>query len=187
MSTIAIIKTIDGKIHMGADSLCSYKESGFVEKRLNKKIFKKTIVDRDDFKTHFLIGSVGTYRLMQLLEFEFNVPFIPKKMDLKTYMVTKFVPKLRALIESHKFDFKEVEIVVAVNGEYFIIQTDYQVGFVDAPFYALGSGGGFAFGSLHSTDTDGELDEDVRIMMALKAAEHYDSKTGGEFYLEKLG
>lgn len=190
MSTIVAIK---GKkeIIVGCDSLASYDKSSFVEPRVTPKAFKKVIKDKDKKETEFIIGSVGSFRLMQILYYHFAPPFKSESIDTHTYMVTKFLPILKRTIKSQEFeDEKKVEdrgsweILVVVGGEIFTIQSDWQVNIPAMDYYALGSGARFAFGSLFTLPSTMSINQ--RCEMALMASDNFDSKTGGVYHFEKI-
>jgi ATP-dependent protease HslVU (ClpYQ) peptidase subunit len=75
-------------------------------------------------------------------------------------------------------------LLVAVRGNLFVIDEDFQVGEHADGYAAIGSGGSVALGALHATD--GYLPHDKRVIAALKASERFCAGVRGPFITQTL-
>jgi 20S proteasome alpha/beta subunit len=172
MTCIAAIKA-DGKVWMAGDHLGS---NGFSkELRTDPKVF---ILD------DFLIGFTSSFRMGQLLRYQFTPPKNEETDNMK-YMVCHFVEAVRELF--CKYGYSSIDnnkhrgglFLVGYKGEIYRIDSDFQVGTSYRPFTAIGSGEDLALGSLYTTDTTEFRDKiSNRLITALMAAETYDGSVG---------
>src|ERR1035437_10258119 len=135
----------EGKVYMGGDS-AAIDGSDCVYIRKDPKVFTNG---------PFLIGFTHSFRMGQLL---MDASFLdPGNMDLFKYMRTQFVDAVRsrlqtggyAKVESNREEMGE--FMVGVRGRIFDIESDYNVGESEDPYYAIGQGSQEALGSLYST------------------------------------
>jgi len=163
--TAIVAIAVDGKVWMGGDSAGSSGYSIYTYK--NPKVF---------INNKFIIGYTTSFRMGQLLEYEFSPPDeIVGESDLK-YMIKRVVPVIKSLFKSHDFDTENIggNFIIGYNGNLFEIQRDYHIIELDKPYNACGCGEDLALGSLHSTEKY-EKDPRVRIEMALDAASEFNS------------
>lgn len=118
-----IIGLIDnGKIYMGADSAGVAGLNMCVQ--ADKKVFR--IND-------FLIGFTTSFRMGQLLHYDFEPPRRYPNTDLYKYMVTDFVNEIRSCLKRGGFASKENEVerggmfLVGHAGRLFKIEGGYNV------------------------------------------------------------
>jgi len=160
----------NGKNYMGADSAAVDGEA--ISLRKEPKIFKCG---------DFLIGFSHSFRYGQIIEHCFNPPKISEKNIVK-YMVTKFVPELRITLAVNEFEEKESCMIIGYKGKIFYVESDWNVGYDETNYHAIGSGAPTAFGSLYSTQGQHPLD---RVRIALEAAQEFTTSVRGPFnYLD---
>jgi ATP-dependent protease HslVU (ClpYQ) peptidase subunit len=171
---VAIVKK--GVIYIGADSLGS-TDNGYATVRKDEKVF----INRE-----YIIGYCGSFRMGQLLKYS-RLPIIPtefKGENLHRFMCTVFINHVRDIfkVAGHSEIKDNVEeggnFIVGVNGELFEIECDFQVGKSLDNFMSIGSGSPYALGSLYSTKSE---EPEMRIHLALKAAERYNAFVRGPF------
>lgn len=168
----------DEGVYMGSDSETSNGHSKRIVK--NPKVFRNG---------DFLIGFTSSWRMGQLLQYEFVPPVICSETDLLEYMVTKFVPKIRSVFKESGFSNinNNVEeggtFIVGVKGRLFRIEDNYQVEECVYPYTSCGNGYLAAFGSLFSTEGQPALE---RVEKALEAAAEFAVGVRAPFKIEFL-
>lgn len=105
--------------------------------------------------------------------------------DMFAYMVKKFVPSLQRCLRDGGFESKREErtsggtFIVAIKGQIFKIESDYQVAINIEDFSAAGCGEDLALGALYATKEMG--DGKRRVEIALEAAEAFSAGVRGPF------
>lgn len=170
-------------VYIGGDSagMAGYS----ITRRKDSKVFRNG---------EFLIGGTSSFRMLQLLRYAFNPPALPEaEGDLARYMVIDFVNALRACLKDGGYATKHNEaeaggfFLVGVRSRLFKVESDYQVGESLDGYDACGCGEDFALGSLfHSKQTYTPLDAEMRVRMALAAAEYHNAGVSAPFVIEKL-
>jgi hypothetical protein len=169
------------KVYMGGDSASGDSSNWHVQQVKNPKVFR----NKD-----FLIGCTTSWRMNQILQFDFDPPKHPKNLDTMKYMVTHFVKEIRRCME--KGGYSKIENNVEQGGEFLVgyaghiyrIYDDFQVSESIHNLDACGCGVAFALGSLYSTrDWPNPLD---RLREALEAAETYSGGVRGPFFFESI-
>lgn len=169
----------NGKVYMGADSA---GVSGLsLTLRADQKVF---------YNGSFLMGFTTSFRMGQLLRYNFKPLEHPKDMDIYEYMVTKFIDTVRECLKEGgyavKNDKKESggNFLVGYKGRLFHIESDYQVGENIISYDACGCGKELALGSLYSTEN---LENPYkRIELALMAAEQFSAGVSRPFTILEL-
>lgn len=176
LSMTCIVGLIEnGKIYLGGDSAAISNDEIIIRKDIK-------IITKDNF----IIGFSGSYRMGQLLRYEFSTPAIDG-MDLMQYMVTKFVESLRNCFEKNKFTDNEWIFLIGSAGRLFTIYRDYQVAESVDNYSSCGSGWMLARGSLYTTgQIANNMSPESRIEMALQAAEKYNTGVRGPFHIMSL-
>jgi ATP-dependent protease HslVU (ClpYQ) peptidase subunit len=136
------------KVYMGADSAGVGGYDIIIRK--DKKIFK--IGD-------FLIGCTGSFRMIQLIQYSFKPPKVPRNKDIYEYMCTQFINSLRQIFK--KGGFMEITnskesggtFLVAYKNRLFTIYSDFQVSEALESYASLGCGYSFALGALDALDS----------------------------------
>lgn len=186
MTTIAAIQG-DGWVVMGADSQGTYNEY--------RNVFMKDhkVVDNNGV----LIAGCGIGRGMNLLQRGWKAPKPSRQLtpdQLDSWMIKTFLPKMRQLFVDGGYDMKddgdyaqfENVFLVAVQGTLYIIDEDYSLDRDSRNYFATGSGGDFAQGSLYTAMKNGKkifTDKDAAskaMTDAVNAAKEFDTNSGGE-------
>jgi len=160
-----------GVMWMGGDSAAT-TESGDLDIRAEPKVVRNK---------HYLIGGAGSPRVIDIVQNIQDFPSPPKK-NLRRFMINEFVPIIcKHLIEQKCKD--PGDLLIAARNELFLVGCDFQVGQNVEPFYAIGAGGSYAFGSLYSTDG---MAPKKRVLLALQAAERYHGTVRGPFRILRM-
>lgn len=172
MTCIAAI-SYGGKVYMGGDSAAVEISSNFISTRKEPKVFIK-----DDY----IIGYAGSFRFGKIVEHSFTPPK-PNLNNLDKFLNTVFVDSLREICDKTKIDptseEDSSELLIGVGGRLFEFCNDWHLGEDSHDFNSIGNGSPFALGSLHSTRRI--KSPDVRITMALQAAEEFSTTVKGPF------
>lgn len=139
-----------------------------------------TISVRADMKVFtsgpYLFGFCGSFRMGQLLHYTLECPVPPDDPgELEQFMATTFVNAVRFCLSNggvaahHNNVETGGTFLVAVKGQLFCVEDDYQVARETVGYAAIGSGSHVAYGSLH-TSADYDLTPDERVTAALRAA-----------------
>ncbi len=180
MTCIVAIKK--GKnVYMGGDSAGT--SGGTITIRDDKKVFIKGKGDKK-----MIFGFCGSYRVGQILQYSFKVPVQKIKND-HAYMCTSFISELQNVLQSKNYTSKKDDpggpFIVGYKGIIYLIDYDYQVGIPSFDYYAMGSGKGFAKGSLYTTK-DMKLKPEERITLALESSASQSTTVEGPFTLKKI-
>lgn len=151
-----------GVVWVGADS-CGTTNSNWYVLEANAKVFRKGDA---------LFGVTGSPRIGQLIQYSMNMPvFHGNDVDVETFEITQAIRKcLRdgGCNETNDgVDGFGGTIPMGYRGKLFIINSDYGVVEPMEKYYAVGSGGPAALGSLYTTVGEDPL---FRLETALLAA-----------------
>lgn len=168
----------DGNVYMGADS-AGIDDDCNVMIRLDRKLFRKG---------EFVIGFAGSYRMGQVLQYQFSMPSLASGDDLMAYMVTKFIPTVRSVLEKNGVE-DEPSLLVGVRDRLFLIDSDSQVAEHACGYAAIGVGAPYGYASLHTSGT-GHFNVKVapayeRVRLALQAAATFNASVAEPFYYEQ--
>lgn len=137
-----------------------------------------------------LFGFTTSFRMGQILRYDFHVPDHDPRKDIDTYMSSVFVDAVRDALKSKGWAKKENDreeggnFLVGYAGRLFAVDADYQVGCPADGFAAVGCGGQVAHGALFATP---HLTGRDRVEMALRAAERFSAGVRAPFLIESLG
>lgn len=126
----------------------------------------------------YLIGNTGSFRIGQILRYDFDIPEPSADDDIMTFMVCVFVEQLRRrMVELAVSPRKENvdkggNFLIAIRDRIFHIYEDFQVNERVEEYDAAGSGMEVALGALFATQDKPPED---RLRLALDAADHYGS------------
>jgi ATP-dependent protease HslVU (ClpYQ) peptidase subunit len=158
-----------GKVYMGGDSA---GVSGYdITVREDPKVFNNS---------EFLIGFTTSFRMGQILRFQFNPPKVKGK-DLYKYMCTDFIDAIRktfkttGFLKIHSAEESGGSFLVGYKGHLFSIDKDFQVGIPADRFDAVGSGHAYALGSMHTSAALGTISPKARIEAALQSASYFNA------------
>lgn len=173
MTTIcALVKA--GIVTMGADSQVT--DGG--------RPSNHTKMEKITKSNGYLLAGAGDVQACDILQHIFvpPVPTITERKDLYHFMITKFVPAMREVLDDngYKPDPSDKEagfsMLIAFDGEIFDIGNDFSVLLNQEGIYGIGAGSQFAIGALCSGKTVEE---------ALEIAAKNDVYTSGPFQIVK--
>jgi hypothetical protein len=177
----------DGDVWMGADS-ASADDHGDAMDRADRKLFRRG---------EYLIGCTTSYRMIQLIRYRADLPTPWEwEQDMLAFMSTRFIDEVRDTLQAYGFAHVEHneqsggEFLVAFRGQLYRICSDYQVGVRADGFDAVGSGERYALGALHATAWTAAAGHgpvpELRVRLALTAAERFSSYVRRPFHIERL-
>jgi ATP-dependent protease HslVU (ClpYQ) peptidase subunit len=151
-------------------------------------------VDKIFVKGKMMFGVAGSFRILQLLRYVFEIPKHPKGMDDLEYMCSIFVNEFKeCLKQSESFRvYNEGEvtfdsaIIAAYKGKLFKIEEDFSV-FESSRFMSVGCGEDYALGALFALEQAGYSEDPVNLMkIAMQSAYEYSIGVRPPFYCYKL-
>lgn len=169
-----------GKVWIGGDSAGT---SGYaISIRTDPKVFTTG---------EFIFGCTSSFRMIQLLRYEFSPPTPLENSDPMRYMVTQFIPAIKAVFRSGGFMTivngmdNGGSFIVGWRGVLFAVHEDFQVAQMADAYCACGTGDDFVRGSLFTSEGTGANPRD-RIEWALQAAERFTASVRGPFVIESV-
>ena len=175
---VALIDKKRKEVYIGADSAGA-------DDKFNLRIRK----DIKIFETgDFLVGYTSSFRMGQLLRFNFNPPKQKKEQTNFEYMCTDFIETVREKLKKGGYTkIKENEelggtFIVIYKNQIYKIDNDFQVAEAYDEYDACGCGEPYALGSLYSSR---KLSFQERIIRALKCAEHFSAGVRRPFRIIK--
>jgi hypothetical protein len=158
----------DKKIYMGADNVCSTKE--YLQKRADPKVF---------IKDTMIFGCTSSYRMINLLQYQFEIPHFDTKTTSDVYMYTIFIEDVRKLFKNK--GFTEINNNVETGGTFIVgfqnnlyeIQNDFQISKHTDSFCCIGTGMYFAYGAMKALQCS-NLTAEEQIIKSLEISEYYD-------------
>lgn len=168
-----------GKVYIGGDSA---GVSGY------------SISIRDDKKVHvideFAFGFTSSFRMGQLLAYDFTPPKHPKKKGDMHYLVSDFVTALRALYKKGGFLHKHNEqetggtFLLGYRGKLYTVDSDFQVARTVDGYDSCGCGSDIALGALHSlTRQSPTLKPEDVLKGALEGAAYHSAGVASPFHI----
>ncbi len=147
----------------------------------------------------YLIGAAGDVRAINILQHVFQPPAPPVNSNKKTldqFFTAKFIPALRECFESQGYAVPEREdkehiaeqgssVIVAVNSNIYVVESDYSWSSEATGLYALGSGSSYALGALQVLIRNKKVNSQLAKTYALRAlaiASKYDPNTGSPYH-----
>ena len=170
-----------GKVYMAADSASGQDDSWQVRKTLLHKVFQAG---------EFLIGYTTSFRMGQLLQYNFHpMPQPEGQADLE-YMATAFIDAVRAVMKTGglaEID-KGVEsagsFMVGYRGSLYTVGRDYQVNQVADGFDSIGSGSSYALGAMLAL---ADKPPPERLLCSLECAAALCGNVCGPFIIKTIG
>lgn len=181
MTAIAALVEKDGTIWIGGDSAGVANLD--LEVRKDPKVF---------VKKGFIMGFTTSFRMGQILHYQFTPPEHPDKMGVDRYMNTLFVDEVRKCLDDHGYGNgrdKGGTFIVGYRGKLFVLDGDFQVGMPHKNYTAVGCGHALCKGALHaieSSDLTDTMKPKDRIKLALQAAEEFSGGVRAPFLIKSL-
>lgn len=162
MTCIVAVKTSEGFVVLGADSagVCG----NFYQIRSDPKLYKIGIpLGETTTKVKFGYGFTGSYSLGQLLRYWIPCTLVDNE-SATHYMITKYSPGVRQLLkDSGRLVINDGEekspgqLLVALEGNIYRVESDFQVAEFYLPFACAGLGEDPALGFLYAHYKNGDL------------------------------
>lgn len=175
MTCIVGLQHADG-VMMGGDSA---GVSGWdLTVRADPKVFRNG---------DFLIGFTSSFRMGQVLQYDWSPPECPEHSDDFTYLVRDVVKSLRTVLKDAGCARNESgeesggAFLLAYRARLYVIESDFQVGLPAKGYAAVGCGAQLARGSLCSTLAVTSLPPEEHVRLALQAAEAHSAGVCGPF------
>lgn len=168
----------DGKVYMGGDSL----ELCGLDIERAPKVF---------VSGEFIVGSTGSVRFGQLIEFNL---FYPERTDGDSdmgYIVQRLIPAIRQCAKDHGYTKIESNVeklkdilLIGYRGKIYKIHSDFSVQHPSRLFCAVGCGEDFALGAMFTlTSHKSVADVERNILSALKTAGEFCAGVSGPYYV----
>jgi hypothetical protein len=138
-----------------------------------------------------LIGFTHSFRMGQILQYNFNLPAHPNGVDTMRYMCSNFVNDVRIVLKRDGFAYINNNqesggtFIVAYQNRIFTIDSDFQVAESLKNYVSVGCGKDLALGSLYTTENTTLMPEE-RVGKALLAAQEFSSGVRGPFNFKKI-
>lgn len=186
MTCIAALIDDNGAVWVGGDSagVDVYADSLEIREGLEEKVWSNGGV---------IFGGCGSFRIMQLLRWQLNVPAPAPDDEVMSWLTGVFIDSMRGVLEcggaltrwdtTSTEEIDESGYLLACQGRLFEVYSDFGVGEYREGYAAIGCGRAFALGSLHATV--GQKPK-KRITAALEAAERFSAGVRGPFTIEKM-
>lgn len=135
----------------------------------------------------FLIGFTSSFRMGQVLEFDWTPPERPEHADDFTYLVRDVVKSLRTVLQAAGYarntsgEESGGTFLLAYRARLYVIHDDFQVSSPASGYAAVGCGAQIACGSLCSTLAVTSLPPEEHVRLALQAAETHSAGVRGPF------
>lgn len=180
--TVVIGYSDKNGVVIGADSQIS-DENGTILTSLTPKVFEKNNV---------LFGTCNSIRVTQVIRYKFEIPERNGK-GLFEYLCTDFIDALAETLCNNNCTYMKngsmsgSEIIIGIDGQLFAIDDDFHIIKTSLPFFAIGSGKQFAFGSMLSLEMFPQLPPKARIELTLQSVSKLCSSVGAPFhFVEKF-
>jgi ATP-dependent protease HslVU (ClpYQ) peptidase subunit len=153
----------DNVVYIGGER--GHSDSDIIVSSLAPKVFNKS---------HYLIGFAGNTGMGQSVAYTFEAPTHRINTDTYRYVYEFFIPALREHLKDQLPEKEDghTSFLLGIRGKLFEIDTsDFQC--TEYAEVAIGSGGAYAYGSLHTTSQYEAASPLYRIEQALNAAITY--------------
>jgi hypothetical protein len=165
----------DGKVYLAGDS------AGVAGLSIHTRQDEKVFTNGD-----MVMGFTSSFRMGQLLRYEFEPPdHSPKKNDM-AYLVGPFVDKVRECFKTNGFMHTTERgeeyggtFLLGYRGGLYVVDEDFQIGRTHDGYGAVGCGWDIALGSLYTSRPD--PDPVRRLNLALEAASHFSAGVRAPF------
>ena len=136
----------------------------------------------------YIIAGAGGYRALQVVLHGWEPPFVnaKAKQNLYEFVINKVATSLKTTLVEAGIEFNkgsedsdnkfELQLLIAINGNIFEIDSEFSVSMNDTGFYAIGSGGDYALGALHAG---------VTVLDAMRIAALNNNGTSAPFHILK--
>ncbi len=175
MTCIVAIETADG-VWMGGDRMAATMHNAIDLDQ--PKVFRNGPA---------LIGSCGSIRQHQLLQYTLHIPAETLSWDVDRWVAVDLTRAMLTMAGQWNASRTKDGValshnaLLAINGRCYELQSDYSFTRCRTGEYAVGSGYEYAFGALHATRGD---EPEVRVRAALESAAERCPTVAGPFDIE---
>lgn len=183
----AVVGIIAGKkVWMGGDAAATCSSTLSQTLVRDPKVF---------ISGEMLYGFSGSFRMGQLLRFNFNAPEHPDDMDDTTYLHTIWVDSLRECLKEGGFTkiedsietAPECSLLIGYRGKLYIMESDFNILEPAHPYAAIGSSGDFSLGALSALFRSGKrLSPRKKIEITLLAASDLSASCRPPFTIKSI-
>jgi hypothetical protein len=168
MTCIAGYIDKEGNIFMGGDSI-GVSDSDFSIVK-DPKVF---------IKSNMIFGYSESFRMGQILKYDFNIPQHPKNKSDMEYLCSIFIPKLIKKFEEIEFKLDDDELlgsfIIGYNSHlYVVFSKTFQILESDKNFEAVGAGESYAKGAFYVMENYNVVASPIdKVHLALKASAEF--------------
>jgi ATP-dependent protease HslVU (ClpYQ) peptidase subunit len=180
---------INGDVILAADSMGGWTSQWMKQEMVTPKLASRAIpvkLEAGGGTITMGLGYTASYRMGDLLRHQFEPPPYDGDDLPEHWVVCQLIPAIRTLFKSHGFATIENnsesggEFLLAIQGQCFIVGSDFSVVRPRDGYAAIGSGVEFALGAMAALqlEHDGEPDS-TWPDMAVRAAARHNAFVGG--------
>ena len=171
----------NNEIYIGGDSLAS-DGNGFCSIYNEPKVFHKD---------KFLFGYSGSFRVAQILKYNFDIPYHHPDLSDMQYLVGVFIPSLQIILESNN-SVKNTDngqemaddcrLIFSYNNSLYCLHSDYQIEENEDNIISIGMGDTIALGAMYALH---DKNTEARIIRSLEIVEKLNSSVRAPFIVLK--
>lgn len=168
MTCISAYRDVMGNIYMGGDSIGATDYSYVT--MANPKVF---------FRSNMVMGYTSSFRLGQILQYDFEIPEHPDGMDDMTYLVSIFLKELMKTVEEKKYaTIKDNELrggifLVGYNKRIYKVESLFNIIETNKNYASCGCGCDFSDAAFWMMDNNPEIPPSEKVYTALKCASSF--------------
>jgi len=173
---VGYIDKEDGKVYIGSDSVGA------------TTCICRTLVDSKLFKKGDMIfGCTSSFRMIQIIQYNFEIPIHPEDQDDLTYLCSTFMDALMKCFQDKGFARKDNEeitggtFLIGYKSNLYTVQDDFSIMKSVEHFDSCGCGESYALAAMKVLDENTKLNVTTKIEKSLEAAEHYSAYVRGPF------
>jgi hypothetical protein len=185
MTCIVGIVGDDGIVYLGGDSAGGNVDTYAITDRKDPKVFNKG---------PYIIGYTSSFRMGQILMYNWKAPDHPVGMEDFEFMVSKFTESVRSCFKEFGYSTCENnkeragDFIVGYRGQLYIVESDYQIAMTHDSFMSVGSGRELATGAMHALEhleSKVKLTPQEKLTIALSAPTKFSAYVRGPFVIVK--
>lgn len=168
-------------VYMGCDS------AGIANYDLTVRTDSKIAINGE-----MIFGYTGSFRMGQLLKHSLTVPKITENKNHYEYMCTDFIDAVRNCFKRGGYSKTENGVesggffLVGFRGTIYYIESDFQVGMMDIPYFSVGCGSSYALGACDILKNK-NISVENKIKAALEVAYKFSAGVRPPFNFMKIG
>lgn len=166
------------KVYIGSDSIGADTSTWMCRTLVDSKLFKKG---------DMIFGATSSFRMIQIIQYNFEIPKQPEDQDDLTYLCSTFIDALMKCFQDKGFARKENDTVtggtflIGYKGNLYTVQNDFSIMKSVEHFESCGCGEPYAVAAMKVLDENTDLDITTKIEKSLEAAEHFSAYVRGPF------